>query len=139
MTPNAFIGWTCAPTENEVAAVLGHVKPLWDSIAEDLADELGLTGSEWKCAGRKYGWSLRLKKGKRNILYLSPCEGCFRVAVILGDKAMDIARASDLNESAKRLLADAPHYPEGTGIRLEVSRPEDLLLISNLAKIKLAS
>jgi len=139
MTPNAFIGWTCAPTENEVAAVLGHVKPLWDSIAEDLADELGLTGSEWKCAGRKYGWSLRLKKGKRNILFLSPCEGCFRVAVILGDKAMDIARASDLNESAKRLLADAPHYPEGTGIRLEVSRPEDLPLISKLAKIKLAS
>ena len=46
----------------------------------------------------KSGWSLRLKVKKRNIVYLAPCNGCFRVAFIFGDRAVAAARQSDLSE-----------------------------------------
>ena len=137
MTPNAFIGRPTAPTEADLVAALGPAKTLWDALAIDLAHELGLAAREWKCVGRKYGWSLRLKRGKRNILHLSPCQGCFRVAIILGDKAVAAARASRLGRAAAKLIDEAPRYPEGTGIRLEVTRAKDLPLISKLARIKL--
>ena len=87
----------------------------------------------------KYGWSLRLKDKKRNIIYLSPCEGCFRVAFIFGDKAIAAARQSDLSKSTLKLLDEAPRYPEGTGLRLMVKSAKDLVEIRKLALIKLAN
>ncbi len=135
--PNAFIGRTTPPTEAEVAAALGAAKLPWDAIVVDLARELALPEREWKSYSVKYGWSLRLKRGKRNIVHLAPCRGSFDVLFILGDRAVSAARASRLGRAAERLIDAAPRYPEGTGIRLRVSRSRDVPLIRKLAKIKL--
>jgi hypothetical protein len=135
--PNAFIGRTKSPAEGDVAAALGSAKPLWDRLVVDMAQELGLGAHEWKSYGAKYGWSLRLKRGKRNIVHLSPCDGCFNVLFIFGDRAVAAARGSGLGAAATKLLDEAPRYPEGTGIRLEVSRARDIPLVRKLAKIKL--
>ncbi len=137
MIQNAFIGRAKAPTEAEVSAALGAAKPAWDLITVDLARELGLRDREWKCVLAKYGWSLRLKRGKRNIIHLAPCEGRFQVVMILGDRAVAAARASALGRVGTKLLDEAPRYPEGTGIRLEVSGPKHVPLIRKLARIKL--
>jgi hypothetical protein len=137
MKPNAFVGWTVAPSESEVAAALGAAHPLWQALVVELARELDLDGREWKSYSPKHGWALRLKRGKRNILHLAPCAGCVHVLLILGDRAVAAARAGKLGARATRLLDEAPRYPEGTGIRLEVARAKDLPLIRKLAKIKL--
>jgi hypothetical protein len=57
----------------------------------------------------------------------------------LGDKAMDAARASNLAKPIVKILDEAPHYPEGTGVRLMVKNAKDLPAISKLARIKLAN
>jgi len=137
MKPNAFIGRTKAPSDADLAAALGTVKPLWDEIVVGMAEELGLTGSEWKSYGVKHGWALQLRRGKRNIAHLAPCEGSIRVLFILGDRAVAAARAARLGVRAAKLIDDAPRYPEGTGIRLEVSRPRQIPLVRKLARIKL--
>lgn len=137
MKPNAFIGRTKAPSDADLATALGDAKPLWDEVVVGMARELGLTGSEWKSYGAKHGWALQLRRGKRNILHLSPCEGSFRAILILGDRAVAAARAARLGVKAEKLIADAPRYPEGTGIRLEVSRARQLPLLRKLARIKL--
>jgi len=137
MKPNAFIGRTKAPSDADLAAALGTVKPLWDEIVVGMAEELGLTGSEWKSYGVKHGWALQLRRGKRNIVHLAPCEGSIRVLFILGDRAVAAARATKLGARAAKLIDDAPRYPEGTGIRLEVSRPRQISLVRKLARIKL--
>jgi len=137
MKPNAFIGRTKAPSDADLAAALGTVKPLWDEIVVGMAEELGLTGSEWKSYGVKHGWALQLRRGKRNIVHLAPCEGSIRVLFILGDRAVAAARATKLGARAAKLIDDAPRYPEGTGIRLEVSRPRQIPLVRKLARIKL--
>ena len=51
---------------------LGAVKPLWDQLVDELIQEHKLTRSEWNCYSLKAGWSLRLKREARNIVYLSP-------------------------------------------------------------------
>ncbi len=137
MKPNAFIGRTKMPSEADVAAALGAAKPAWDAIVVEMARELGLANREWKSYNVKYGWALRLKKGKRNIVHLAPCQGCFHVLLILGDRAVKAARAGRLGRTATKLIDEAPRYPEGTGIRLVVSRAKDVPLIEKLARIKL--
>jgi hypothetical protein len=137
MKPNAFIGRTHPPSDADVAKALGAAKPLWDAIVVDMARELGLPDREWKSYSAKHGWALRLRRGKRNIVHLAPCEGCFNVLLILGDRAVKAARAARLGRAAAKLLDEAPRYPEGTGIRLEVRRSKDIPLIGKLARIKL--
>ena len=137
MNPNAFIGRTKAPSDADVAAALGAAKPLWDALVVDMAGELALTGSEWKSYSVKHGWALQLRRGKRNIVHLAPCQGSFHVLFILGDRAVVAARAAKLGATATKLLDEAPRYPEGTGIRIEVARPRQIPLVRKLARIKL--
>lgn len=135
---NAFIGKLSKPSEEEVLATLGSSAPAWSEFVHWM-EEQGATSCEWKSDGAKYGWALRLKRKDRNIVYLSPCGGCFRVALILGDKAMEAVRHANLPAAVAQVIAESPHYPEGTGIRLIVHKPRDLAPIRTLATIKLAS
>ena len=137
--PNAFIGRTKAPTDAELSAALGATKPLWDLVVVDMARELGLADHEWKSYGARHGWAFRLKRGKRNIVHMAPHQGCFTVLFILGERAVNAARATRLGRAATKLIDEAPRYPEGTGLRFEVRRAGDVTLVKKLAKIKLAN
>ena len=136
---NAFIGWTSAPTEAELARALGAAKPLWDRIVSDLAVECGADVREWNSYSPKSGWALRLKLRKRVIVYLAPCTGCFRAAFTLSDRAIAAARAAKPGNRLQRLLDAGQRYPEGTAVRLEIHRASGLALVKKLAAIKVAS
>jgi hypothetical protein len=135
--PNAFIDKPQKPSDDELSAALGPAKILWDQLISGLADEDDADAQEWKSYSRRAGWSLRLMRRKRTIVWLSPCRDCFRVAFILGDKAVKAARHSGLPQRIVKLIDKAPRYPEGTGVRLEVRRSEDLACVKKLAKVKL--
>jgi hypothetical protein len=137
-TPNAFIGKTTKPTEAEVAAVLGSTAALWKQLVGWLAEQ-GAAIQEWNSYSPKAGWALKLKQKKRTIVYLGPCDGCFRVAFILGDRAVMAARKSDLAKSTLKIIDEAPRYAEGTGVRLIVKAEKDLAAIKKLALIKMAN
>ena len=138
MLPNAFIGKSKKPTDAELAAALGDAKELWDELLGELADQHNLTVREWNSYSPKAGWSLRLKRKGRNILYLGPCPGAFRVAFVLGDKAVAVARQSDLPQSIIKIISEAKRYPEGTAVRLEIKQAKDIGTVTRLAGIKLA-
>ena len=135
MSPNAFIGRTKPPTDDELSAELGAVRALWD----ELLAELALPIQEWHSYSPKAGWSLKLKLGKRTILYLAPCHGKFRVAFVLGAKAVQAALESKLSKAVIKVIDEAPRYVEGTGIRLEVTARKDLAAIKTLTEVKLAN
>jgi hypothetical protein len=135
MSPNAFIGRTKAPTDAELSAELGAARVLWD----ELLAELALPTQEWNSYSPKAGWSMKVKLGKRTILYLSPCHNSFRVAFVLGAKAVEAARRSKLPKAVMKIIDDAPRYPEGTGVRLEITGPKDLAAVRKLAEVKLAN
>jgi len=134
MSPNAFIGRTKPPTDEELATALGAARALWDEILADLA----LPVQEWNSYSPKAGWSLKLKQGKRTIVYLAPCQGSFRVAFILGAKALEAVRQAKPSQALRKTLDEAPRYPEGTGVRLHIKTRRDLAAVRKLAEAKLA-
>jgi hypothetical protein len=137
-TVNAFIGKTTRPTDAEVSAALGSTAALWKQLVSWM-EEQGVAIQEWNSYSPKAGWALKLKVKKRNIVYLGPCAGCFRVSFILGDRAVAAARKSDLAKSTLKILDEAPRYSEGTGVRLMVKAAKDLAAIRKLALIKMAN
>ena len=136
---NAFIGKKEQPSPQEVDAALGPAAGLWNELIGWMASENGASIQEWSgIYVHKYGWSLKLKLKKRTIVYLAPCEGCFRVAFILSDKAMAAAKEAKFPKKIEQALNEAPRYPEGNGLRLIVTKAADLAPIRKLAGIKLA-
>ena len=135
MSPNAFIGRTKPPTDEELSTELGAARALWD----ELLTELALPIQEWNSYSPKAGWSLKLKLKKRTIVYLAPCHGSFRVAFVLGDKAMEAARQLKLPKAVMKVIDEAPRYPEGSGVRLEIAARKDLAAVKKLAEVKLAN
>ncbi|MBZ5591670.1 MAG: DUF3788 domain-containing protein [Acidobacteriia bacterium] len=137
MLPNAFIGKEKKPTEAELAAELGPAKSLWDRLIAELADESNIVTQEWNSYSPKAGWLLRLKREKRTILYLSPCRGCFRASLALGEKAVQAARQSGLPQRVMKVIDEAKRYAEGTGVRIDVNGPGDIPIVKKLAAVKL--
>ncbi|KAA6461107.1 DUF3788 family protein [Acidobacteria bacterium AB60] len=138
--PNAFLGHNDPPSQPELTEALGAAAPLWQEIVERISRDEHITGQEWNGVGTaKYGWTLRLLHGKRRIAYLSPCTGCFRVAFLLGDRAMKEVGKVPFPAPVRATIAAAPHYPEGTGIRLLVRSHADVPPVLKLAHIKAVS
>ena len=102
-----------------------------------MADEHKLTVQEWNSYSPKAGWSLRLKRKGRNIVYLGPCQGAFRAAFVLGDKAVAAARQSDLPPGMIKIINEAKRYAEGTAVRIEIKKAKDIETVTKLAGIKL--
>jgi hypothetical protein len=139
MSPNAFIGKTEQPTDGELSAALGPARAIWDQLLADLAREHGANIHEWNSYSPKAGWSLRVKRKARTIVWLGPRTGSFIAAFILGDKAMQAARTGKLPQRIVKIMNEAPEYPEGTGVRITLKTPKDLAAVKTLAAIKLAN
>ena len=139
MLTNAFIGKTTPPTDAELAAALGAAKPIWDELLRQLAAEHAVATHVWKShSPQKWGWSLRVLRAKRTIVWLSPGQRGFTVLFILGEKAVAAARAQKFPRAIVAALDAAPKYPEGTGLRLVVKSAASLPALARLAAIKLA-
>ena len=137
MLPNAFVGKSQAPTGNELEARLGASAGLWTSLLQEIGHLAGPVTQEWKCYSRKAGWTLKLVKGKRTLLYASPGESRFSVTVVLGDAALAAARTTNLPAEIVGVLDTARRYPEGTPVRVEVEDSSDIQAIVELVKAKL--
>ena len=133
---NAFLGKTTRPSDSDLGKALGRAKPLWDQVVAELASAHGVTTREWTSYSAKTGWSLRLKRGKRTIVWLAPFTGGFQVLFIFGEKALTAIRDTAVPARVLRMLDEAPKYPEGTGLRFQVKTAKDITLVKSLAAIK---
>ena len=61
------------------------------------------------------------------------------MAFVLGDRAVEAARQSNLPLSLVEAIEAAPHYAEGTGVVLFVRQKGDLAAVQRLVPIKLAN
>jgi hypothetical protein len=136
VSPNAFAGQPKRPTQKELESALGASYALWKRLVAELKQELKLDGEDWHSSSVKYGWALRLQKKKRNIVYLGPRAGSFMAAFALGDKAVAVVRKADLPPDLLNTIAGTKRYAEGTPVRIEVRKAEDLDAVKIVAKIK---
>lgn len=135
---SAFGDKTSPPTPAELERALGPAAPAWSELVRQVERAYAPTTERWNFAGAKFGWSLRLQKRDRVVLYLIPQAGRFLVGIVLGAKAVEAAPSAGLPAAVLEALAAAPRYAEGTGLRLPVEDESDLPPILKLAALKMA-
>ena len=139
MALSAFDDKASPPGTRELDEVLGAASGLWTRLKADLQSAHGPLVEEWSFSGKAYGWSFRLKQGKRAIVYMTPCRRFFLASFALGEKAWRAAHGLGLPESILAILDAAPEYPEGRGVRIPVRRVSDVKCVERLAAIKVAN
>lgn len=125
------------PDEPALFQALGEAAPLWAELIGWVRSHRDRLREEWGYPGAKFGWSLRLKEGERNLVYLTPGRGEFLVGVVVGERAVAAARERGLSVTAAAVLDAAPRHAEGRGCRLAVRGPEELRLARELVGVKL--
>jgi len=135
-----FLDNSRAPSDAAVAAALGRSKRYWDELVDHLRRVCGDVTPVWKCPGAKYGWSMRLLRKKRVILYLIPHQKSFGVTFVLGERAYRVVKASKtLPPAVVGIIDEAPKYVEGRGFQVPVRHRRDLAGLKELIAIKLAN
>jgi hypothetical protein len=126
MALSAFEDKAKKPGATDLERVLGPSAALWKQLVDDIGRSHPPIAEVWNFAGAKFGWSLRLKRKDRVVLYMTPQSGYFLVGIVLGEKAANAAHGGGLPAAVVGLIDSVPRYAEGRGIRLPVVSSEDL-------------
>ena len=138
MALSAFVDATGPPTPAELDATLAAAARPWAELVAEVSRHAGDVTATWGFTSAKYGWSMRLVQGRRTLVYLTPQAGRMLVGVVLGEKAIAVAEAAGIMSGRTlEVVAAAPRYAEGRGVRFTVESDVDLEVALELARIKL--
>lgn len=118
--------------------MLGPAFARWNDLRRRVTAQPGDWAEGWGYAAKSTGWGLRIRRGARTVLYMTPQEGRFLVSFALGEKAVEAAHQSTLPIAVLRTIDAAKRYAEGRGVRFEVGTAADVDSAMVLAGIKLA-
>ena len=127
------------PSAADFFDLLGPASAMWSELQEAIRAACPTMTERWVYGGRKCGWSCRLERGNKGILYMTPDAGHLRVGLALPDAAREAALASDLPAPIREELTTATRAMEGWPIRMPVRTAADVAVALKLAEIKLAS
>jgi hypothetical protein len=139
MDTSIFMDLSKIPETTYLAFPLGKTYPIWKEIRDFVIEKYPAAIEEWHVAVKKYGWGFRIKDKKRAIIYLSPREGFFLVAMVFGQKATDQILNSDISANIKEELMNSKVYMEGRVIRCEIHDNTYIDDIKKLVEIKIAN
>jgi hypothetical protein len=126
------------PDDADLALALKGSFAFWNDLKQRIAARFTPLSFEWGFTSKSTGWGMRVKRGERIILYMTPCQGYFLVSFALGQKAVAAAQNSDLPASILKTIDSAKKYAEGRGVRLEIRKATDVPSVEKLAVIKMA-
>lgn len=139
MAFSVFDDPTHPPAADDLARALGPAARLWSELIARARSLSSPLAELWKHGGARSGWSLRVARDERVILYLTPHTDSFSAGIVLGESAARAASESSLPPLALQALESAPRYAEGRGVRIAVSTPPDLEAVVALLPHKLAT
>ena len=137
MSDNPLDDRSHPPSRGELVQALGRSAALWDDLVSRLSERHRPITEHWNFSGPKFGWSLRLKRRGRIVVYLTPRAGSFLAGIVLGDKAAAAARQHGARARTLALIDAAPRYAEGRGIRVPVTTRVGLRTVEELAALKM--
>ena len=136
MSGSIFKDKTIKPDARAMAKELGKTAGYWEKLRTGLENDFGELNEDWKFYGQKSGWVLKLLQKKRNIFFMTPQKGFFRISFVFGDRAVSEVERSDISESIKESLRIARKYAEGRGLQIEVKTENDVDIVKKLVQIK---
>lgn len=136
MAVSFFDSKAVIPNDGMVAEVLADAYPLWDELQNHVRDNYPNITGEWKHYGKASGWVFKLISKKRNLLFFIPQNGCFRLRIVLGEKAVTCVETAELPDEMKEAIRTATPYVEGRSIDLDISPHDHLDSVKCLLRIK---
>ncbi len=136
MALSAFDDKSKKPTATDLEKMLGRANAHWKHVIAHISSSYPPVVEVWNFSGEKWGWSLRLKRKERVLVYMTPCKGHFLAGFVLGGKAVKAAHDRPLSDSVLAVIDGAKKYAEGTGFRIEVRTQKDRDAVMELAAIK---
>ena len=136
MEISVFTDKTIQPDNDRLAQAMGKKGKFWETIKQHIKEKHGDTREEWKFYSAKYGWTLKTLLKKRNLFFLTPLNGNFRIGFVFGNKAVDAVTQSDLPGDIKTELKNARKYAEGRGFVIVVKNQDDVENVIKLIDIK---
>lgn len=136
MTASIFDLQNIVPNDAMLAHELGEAMDWFKQICTNIENNIGSLTIQWKYYGQQSGWVMKLIHQKRNLLFVVPLHGSFRVVFTFGDKAFFAIMDGNAPGYIKQALLDASRYAEGRTIQLHIHAYEQLQPIFGLIKIK---
>ena len=125
------------PNDGMVSAALGNAAIIWDELRTHVAENYPDVTGEWKHYGKAAGWTYKLLSKKRNLIFFIPKTDCFRLRIVLGEKACICVEAdNELPNEIKEAIRAAAPYAEGRSIDIDIERTGQMEAIKRLLKIK---
>ena len=115
MALSAFDDPAHPPGPADLSRSLGASASLWKAVVTHVGRTCAPVTEAWNFSGAKFGWSLRLKRAERVLVYLTPQEGRFLVGIVLGEKAVASAREKGLPAAVDRPPRRGAAIRGGTG------------------------
>ncbi|MCP4593062.1 MAG: DUF3788 family protein [bacterium] len=126
------------PQDSDLARVLGRSKKHWDNLRAHALDADPAAKPEWKYYSKKSGWTFLLRGKRRNVLYMRPvAKRCFAAGFMFGKRAVQAVEESDLPADVVEAIRQAPQYPEGRMVRLDVTTAADVKIAKKLLALKI--
>jgi hypothetical protein len=125
------------PDDALLRKMLGKTMGLWIDLRGRMAAADPPALEEWKFYGSKYGWGLKMMRGKRNLFFFGPRDGAFTVTFVFGDRAVEAVQRSGIPDSLKRELLESKKYVEGRGLPVAVKSRADVETVLELVGIKI--
>ena len=107
MASSALIDKSRSPTAADVRQVLGETHQLWDRIVSVVTTRHFPIENVWSHGGAKYGWTLRLKRKDRVLVYLTPQNAFLLAGFALGERAVAAALEAGVPEAVRALIEAA--------------------------------
>ena len=121
------------PTEEALRGVLKDSLVLWDKMI-CVSEGCG----EWKFYSKAAGWTYSVKKKKRTLFYMMPKDGYFQLTFVLGERAVEAAKAANLPEQTLSDILQAKAHVEGRSVAIDIKKAADLGTSQQLLELKLA-
>jgi hypothetical protein len=124
------------PSEEEMLAAVGAAD-LWLDLKQYLDQSYDFF-PEPVFYGRKYGWTIRYRKGGKTLCSLFPEHGAFTVLVVLGKREAEKAARilGELSPVTRRLIGSAAQLHDGKWLWIRVHESAQLEDVKRLLATK---
>ncbi len=119
MSISAFPNREQPPTPEQIAAILGSRRFLWESITAFLSESYGAS-EELKYYGKSYGWMVQYRRGGKLLVSLYPKSNGLVAQVVLPEPVVEAILAQPIGEKTRLAIEAANQYAEGRWIYLDV-------------------
>jgi hypothetical protein len=125
------------PTQRDISKWMGKGASLWSDLRAYLLSHYDHV-PQVDFGGKKYGWSIRYRKGGKTLVTLFPERGAFTALVVLGGKETARAQATtdELSPRVRRLFQETEQLRDGRWLWIRPSSKADVESIKALVSTK---